>query len=348
MRIFIGITEISGYYNQLQKGFIKCGVKADYYSFSVHPFGYNYKEPKSLFFPLVKKSNIRQEKIKDASVIKKYFYKAVSEATRLLFFFTVIFKYNIFLFGFGKTITIFPSIELKILKLLRKKIICVFHGSDNRPPFISGGHYHYKNGYGRLSKEKRIQRCHKITIKQKRKIEIIEKYADICITSIYHAHFHSKPFIKGLVIGLPFDSNLISNQKETNQYSKEVRILHAPSSPAQKGSEYIRKIIEQLKNKGLDIDYIEISDLTHKEVINNIINCDFIVDQVFSDTPMAGFTAEAAFFKKPAVVGGYVARETISQHYKEEVPPSIFVSPADMPEAIEKMIIDVPISYRSR
>ena len=84
-----------------------------------------------------------------------------------------------------------------------------------------------------------------------------------------------------------------------------IRILHSPSSPEVKGTYLIRQAINALKAKGYPIDYVEIMGKPNTVVIAELEKCDFIVDQLYSDTPMSGFATEAAFFGKTAVVGGY-------------------------------------------
>jgi hypothetical protein len=108
-----------------------------------------------------------------------------------------------------------------------------------------------------------------------------------------------------------------------------------------KGSERIDEIIERLKNKGHAIDYVQIRGKPFKEVLVEIQKCDFVVDQVFSDTPMAGFAKESAWFGKPAVVGGYgfeILREFVSD---QTWPPSMICQPDGLEKAILRLVEDV-------
>ena len=113
---------------------------------------------------------------------------------------------------------------------------------------------------------------------------------------------------------------------------------------AGKGTKQIREAISRLQEKGYKIKYVEIAGRPNSEVLAQLQLCDFVVDQVYSDTPMAGFVAEAAFYAKPAVVGGYYSEKIKKDIPNEYVPPSLFCSPASIEQAIEKLCID--LNYR--
>ena len=83
-----------------------------------------------------------------------------------------------------------------------------------------------------------------------------------------------------------------------------------------------------------------IEGMPYELVLRELSACDFVVDQLYSDTPLAVFATEAAFAGKPAVVGGYFAREVASYLQPQDRPPSLFVMPAHIEAAIERLIID--------
>ena len=86
---------------------------------------------------------------------------------------------------------------------------------------------------------------------------------------------------------------------------KNFRILHAPSNPNFKGTEEIRNTIKCLKNENIDFEYIEITNASNEKVLAELKACDLVIDQLYSDTPMATLAAEAAYCGKPTIVGGY-------------------------------------------
>lgn len=128
-----------------------------------------------------------------------------------------------------------------------------------------------------------------------------------------------------------------------NGFSKSnatIRILHSPSHPQAKGTPRIRKAIESLQQKGHNIQLVEVIGQPNSVVLQELANCDFVVDQVYSDTPMAGFATEAAWFGKPAVVGGY-GWDILKKHIPEELfPPSQICHPDKLEDAIEQLVTD--------
>jgi hypothetical protein len=122
-------------------------------------------------------------------------------------------------------------------------------------------------------------------------------------------------------------------------------VLHSRSHPESKGASTIREAIERLREKGHDIELVEVTGQPNEVVLAELGRCDFVVDQVYSDTPMAGFAAEAAFFGKPAVVGGYGTASDWEAD-PENIPPSAYVEPHEIESAIEKLVVDK--EYRLR
>ena len=243
-----------------------------------------------------------------------------------------LFRYDVFLFASNSTFFFF--IDLPILKLFRKKIIYVFHGSESRPVYLNG--YVIKN-------DKRVSILTGIIVAriQKIMILIIDKFADYIINIPPQAYFHSRPFISWWMIGVPHerkDSNGVAAEK--NGSSGNIRILHAPSKPEPKGTPIIRQTIHSLKNKGYSLDYVEITGRPNSEVLQELKKCDFIVDELYSDTPMAVFSTEAAFAGRPAIVGSYYIHQLEKDLPAENTPPSMFCHPDHLEEAMEKLIVD--------
>ncbi|MCD6578929.1 hypothetical protein J7L48_05595 [bacterium] len=241
-----------------------------------------------------------------------------------------ILKYDVFIFGF--TTSFFNFIDLPILKFLNKKIIYVFHGSDSRPPYINGA-VMTKN------RKNDISECLLLTKKRRKIIRTIDKYADIIIDHPPMGLFHERPFVLVLSIGIPYNSpeNPITGLGDNPD---TVCILHSPSHLEAKGTHIIRDTISNLKSKGYNIEFVEIMGKPNSVVLEEVARCDFVVDQLYSDTPLAGFATEAAFFGKPAVVGGYYAEYIYDDYSEDDIPPSYYCHPDDIEKAIEKMITD--------
>lgn len=335
MKVLIGLREVAGYYRNLKKGFDECGVECAFLCMA-HD---------SCEYP-IEGNPVWIERINDFfKKISPFFYGAwplrmlwigfFQNLFGFFLFFFVFWRYDVFIFG--SVSTFFFFLELPILKLFGKKVIHVFNGSDARPVFI--------NGFV-------IQGLDKSTIRsgirlarvQKMILWMIERWSDAIVNMPSQSHFHKRPVVNAMILGYPMQHKTSASPTTSDHRpEKTVRIVHAPSKPLPKGTFEFRKMIESLRRKGHSIEWIEIIGRPNHEVVEELQRCDFVVDQLYSDIPMAIFPAEAAFFGKPSVVGGYYAKQLRQTLTEEDIPPTLYVRPEKAEEAIESLIIDVSL-----
>lgn len=338
-KILIGLEEIAGYNSNLKKGFKKLGIDCTFIDLTYHSFQYGGDDKPNIFVKMYR--CVLHQRIKHDSGILKIPFFIILMLLRILIFLWAIINYNVFILTGGSSFFRHNGhyFDFPLLKLLNKKIIISSFGSEERPPYInwSASRINGNNDMGLYKKK---------TDMIKKRVAAIDRYSNYIVTHPGYAHFHQKNFIKGLAIGIPFNaSNLnfsASNQNNTigTKPTKSVRILHSPSDPIGKGSAHIKKAISTLKEKGYLINFIEITGKPHQEVIKELQSCDFIVDQVYSDTPMAVFATEAAWFGKPAIVGGYYSGYIHNHYSQEQIPPSIYCHPDEITPAIERLVVD--------
>lgn len=333
-KVLIGLSETAGYNSNLKKGFQKLGIDCAFINLSYHIFQYGGDDEPNIFVKMYK--FVYQQKIKQHHMIFKISFFIILELLKIPIFIWAVINYDVFIFIGGSSFFRYFSyyLDLPLLKLLNKKVIALFVGSDERPPYINWGTTRINNDV-----TNKMKLYKKKTNKIKKRIVTIDKYANYVVTHPGYAHFHQKNFIKLLAVGIPFSA---PNQNNTigAKSTKSIRILHSPSDPVGKGSAHIRKAIATLKQKGYSINFIEITGKPHNEVIKELQKCDFIIDQVYSDTPMAVFATEAAWFGKPAIVGGYYAGYIHNDYSQEQIPPSIYCHPNEIAPAIERLIVD--------
>ena len=137
------------------------------------------------------------------------------------------------------------------------------------------------------------------------------------------------------------DKNIAETYSESiDKELNVIRILHSPSLPVAKGTIIIVDAIERLKKKGYQIEFVLIKGRPFSEVLKEIQGCHFVIDQIYSDTPMAAFAAEAAWYGKPAIVGGY-ALDRLKKFVPEGMwPPSKTCLPEEIEGAIEELIVN--------
>ena len=325
MKIFIGLTDIAGYCSSLKRGFDEIGVESIFVSLYRHPFQYRRDDDNE---PILKAMYRLQENRDRSTSIVALMYNSLLLVLRFCLFIKVLISCDVFLFCFMDSF--FDYHELPVLKLFRKKIIYLFLGSDSRPLYINGK-------FLDLPVEELIDR----TSIQKQKISKIEKYADIIINHPPSAHYHERRFVQFMRLGFPLSCPEIKEVKP--QATRRIpRILHAPSVAKGKGTDRIVAALEILRSKGHCFEYVEIQGKPNSVVIDELSRCDFVVDELYSDAVMAGFAAEAAFFGKPAIVGGYVTDRDLGDLPDGLLPPVHRCLPEQIEDAIDKLLTDVP------
>ena len=331
-RIFIGLRELSGYYHHLKKGFDTLGLESVFVNLSGHPYQYGTDDNP----PMINIINRIAQKIGshfNGNWVTRVIWVVFLQNIISLFLLPwALFRFDVFIFASNSTFFFF--IDLPILKLFGKKVIYVFHGSEARPVYLNG--YVIKNdSLSFILVGIVVARIQKIMI------SVIDRFADYVINIPPQAYFHSRPFISWWMIGVPHDVKDTNHISPSRKFlSASIRILHAPSKPEPKGTPVIRQAVQSLKQKGHSIDYVEITGRPNSEVLQELAKCDFIVDEIYSDTPMAVFATEAAFAGKPAVVGSYYVNQIKDDLPTDNMPPSMFCHPDLLEASMEKLIVD--------
>jgi len=170
-------------------------------------------------------------------------------------------------------------------------------------------------------------------------INIIENNVDIFINAPAQAQLNKKKFISLSYIGIPIEFESCNEESEAKAYDEDnkVRILHAASTVGCRGTKQFRQCIIELQKK-YEIEYVELTGVPNSKVIEEIIKCDFVLDELWSDMPLATFASEAAYYGKPAIVCGYFSEYYRKYYPRGSCPPSMFVLPKDLYCAVEKMI----------
>ena len=333
MKIFIGLRELSGYYHNLKQGFDTLGIESVFVNLSGHPYQYGTDANPAWINAINRMAQKVGTRFFSSWTLRILWIGFFQNVLSLFLFLWALFKFDAFIFASNSTFFFF--LDLPVLKMFKKKIIYVFHGSEARPVYLNG--YVIKN-----ESRKTIWTGIILARIQKMIITIIDRFADYSINIPPQAYFHSKPFVSWLMVGVPHSAGETTKPKVpfAEESRTSVRILHAPSKPGPKGTPVIRHAIQSLKAKGHAIDFVEITGRPNREVLEELQRCDFVVDELYSDTPMAVFATEAAFAGKPTVVGGYYSQNILQDVASECIPPSLFCHPDDLENAIEKMVTD--------
>ena len=332
-RVFLGLLELAGYYSGLRRGLAEIGIDCVHVALDRTVIDrYNRGKKCHWILKIADLFVLIQSLTRKSRIARGLTDRFLAPVVKLMVFLWAIMRYDVFVFGFATSF--FDLRDLPVLKLLRKKIIFVFHGSDSRPAYISGNFVHQLTGPS-------VAACIQTVLEQKRKIRIIEHYAYACINGSTNSHFHERPFINHNYIGIPVHFEMpVRSEGEAESGLRAFRVLHAPSKPIPKGTPEIRAAISLLQAKGHEIELREITDRPNEEVIAAFQWCDLVVDQVYSDLPFAGFASEAAFAGKPVVVGSYAQAEFVLLAEKIGMPTALFIRPEALENTIERLIVD--------
>ncbi len=327
-KIFIGFTEIAGYYQCVSIGLESLNYDITFVHNNSSPLNPNYYENKTTSFN--KLFIFSQKRINRANYFASVlFFTIILEASKFVFFLFSLFKYQVYIFSYGNSF-IRGGYDLLILQLLNKKIISnIAHGSESRPPYMDATYFREKSELSSL-------KLMIYTYLKSCKINRIERYSNYVIAAPYTSQFLRKEFIstKNIGVPIPFDKNIKYNQKKNTK----IKIIHAPSFPLAKGTNHIRNAINSLRKKDFEFEYVELSGVKHKKVIEHIKEADLVVDQIYSDTFFAGLSSEAATYGVPSIVAGYELDIAHNFERNSLNPPVHSCKPSDIESAIEFLL----------
>ncbi len=258
-----------------------------------------------------------------------------------------IFQFDVFHFYFGSSLLPL-SLDLPLLRLMGKRVIMTYCGSEARLIFLERQRNPYwylvdKELKGTLDDEKHDWKkvlmlrwhglwCHQI-IAPRNLYASVSKYVE------------TKKIVKDIwVHNLSFSANAAQtlNQCDSKTDSKDiVRIVHMPSSPVVKGTRFFRDAISQLKKEGFVFEYIEVMNMEHSQAIGELKKADIVLDQLL----IGGFgslAVEAMGFGKPVVC--YLIETAKKEHYEDC--PIVIASIDTVKEKIAELILDKNLRKR--
>ena len=333
-RVFLGLAEVAGYYANLCSGFEELGIPATFVDLGAHPFAYGGASET----PLVRATRrvFRARLAAAQGGARRTALLLLEAALRVALFAWALVRFDAFVFGFGTSFLWQSALEFRVLRRLGKRTVCVYHGSDSRPPYLDGSLMARDTGHG-------VVECVQLTRRAKERVARVGRWVDWVVDHPMAAHFHERAIVQWLAIGIPsrrIDAAPAGAAAGRATATGVVRILHSPSHPEAKGTARIREAVERVRARGVAIELVQIVGRPHAEVQAELARCDFVVDQLYSDTPMAGFATEAAHHGRPAVVGGYAAEHLARIRPPDAWPPTLYCHPAEVEDAIHRLATD--------
>ena len=338
MRVFIGLMEVAGRNRALKFGFEALGHPTTFINLWPHRFAYGDDNPFFLVRVLRRLGNTRGRL---PGWLAGPLLAIPERLCRLTLFLQILFSHDLFIYSSASSF--FRYWDYRLIRFFGKKLVCQFHGSDSRPLYLNGAYVCGPNFS--------IAKCAHEVVAQKKRLRAVATWANAIIDIPPQGYFHEAPYHLALYVGLPSRPFETARPAQTRGIAERppgapVRILHAPSSTAYKGTEQIRAMVQGLQSKGLSIQFVELKDKFNQEVIAEIQKADLIVDQLYCDYALNGLPAEALWCGKPVISGGYSADLWARLIPAEFLPPVVYCHPRDFETRLEELAVDADLRLK--
>ena len=300
-RVLVGLGDIAGQFSTITLGLRALGVDARFHNLSANPLAQSAlsgaSSSRTAWLMRLRYAPQGSMRARAWHVLLRA-NRAVRRIRAAILFPWAVVRYDAFILAGHETFLGGP--DLWLLRRLGKKIIVIFTGSDHRPPYLSGiGHRDNPDSRSMAAATRGIAR----------RVRHAERGAATIVALPASAQLHRRPFVDFLAVGIPFvppDHVRLGGEEPPSAGPRDaLRVLHAPTEPGPKGTAQIRAVVEQCRREGVALDYRELVGRPNAEVLDMLSRCDFVIDELYSDTPMAKFAVEAAYYGKPTIVGSY-------------------------------------------
>lgn len=230
-------------------------------------------------------------------------------------------KYDVYHFHYGRSLLPY-NLDLPILKLLKKKIIMNYWGSDILQSDLAINFTEFslddlEKIYPNLKNEK-----------IRNKIKRIDKIVNKSLVGDFSLLPYSP---NSMVIRQAIELEYIPFIKAKKNNSKII-IVHAPTNRKIKGTEFIISAVEKLSSEISNIELIIVEHKPHSEAIEIYKKADIIVDDILQG-PYGIFAIECMALGKPVLC--HIHKNLVS--YYEEL-PIINTSPKTIYGDLKKLI----------
>jgi hypothetical protein len=334
MRVFVGPLEVAGIAAGWVAGLRNSGVEADLVCAQAHPFAYTEAAWVGWTAAIWTRLGAWRASVPQTRPLAKAVAALLHGFVSWLVLARAVRRYDAFIFLFCRTITN-TRLELRILRLLGKRIVFVFSGSDARPAYIDGHLFPANCAFDPGAATAAAAR-------QRLQVQRLERYASAVVSTRTTAQFLTRPFVNWFAIGIPRQVQDSPPPPENGL----LRVLHSPSHPVLKGTSEVRATIERLRARGVALELRTIEGRPNAEVLQALRECHIVIDQLYSDTPMAAFATEAASLGRPVIVCGCAAECATAQVEPFSMPPTLYVRPENFETSLEALVADA--AWRGR
>ena len=188
---------------------------------------------------------------------------------------------DIFMYIWWTGFCIDREMDYKFLRKKKKKIVCMFVGSDIRSYLLRMAYNEKLNLDTSANYLPSNNPSHEIRVKKV--AELADQYADL----IFNHPKDQISYLKSKQIISPYmipDDYLQYDKSKFKNISKIVSV-HAPSRPIAKGTPMVRAAIKKLQIEGYDFTYVEFIDRSNKEVLKILEQSHIVLNEFYAFVP---------------------------------------------------------------
>ena len=316
------MLEVAGYLDGLRAGLSSLGHDARVHTLEDHPFGYG-TDDRSLPQRVVRWTARRRATGGGAT---RPLWLVADAVAKLAFLVWAAARYDVFVISAGRSL--FELRELWLLRVMRKTTVCMFFGSDERPPYCNGA-YLSRTDPPTATEHAQLAR------RLRHRVRRADRWSTWVVSHPPSSHFHTRPVVQLLALGIP-----VAQPSGDRPRSSRPVVAHAPSNAAAKGSTLIRTAVAEARRAGIDFDYEEIVDRPHAEVLQLYARTDIVLDEVWSDSPLSVTAAEASAAGTVTIVGGVDWPFVETSMARLPAIPTVRVGPDDIGSTLIDLLRD--------
>lgn len=332
-KVFIGPREIAGFSASLGSGFNTLGWKPFLYDETGNQLHYKCAASSCRYLRTL--GIINGWLHRRAALIRggRHIFSPITGAVNVFAFVWALYHCHSFIYIFGKSLLPL-HIDLWLLKRMKRPVVQVYLGSDSRPPYLSGLWLDMISPFDEALQEK-ITR--KEVRRKKAQLNRVYSYATYIVDNPLTGILQPGPFINWFAMGFP---NAFAKTADHLSLKTVPYIVHAPSNSRIKGTALVEQTLRELKEEGCIFDFSVLSGLSNECVRKELEKATIVIDQLYSDTPLAGLASEAAAAGCAVLVGGYGWSQLTECVDTSMLPPSICFSPENLKETLRSVIED--------
>lgn len=226
-------------------------------------------------------------------------------------------------------------VELYLIKIFRKPLFVQYQGSDARQAYYCRKHYdiHFMDRAGLEYSDSKQDEA------KRKRISYIEKYA----SRIYSLNPDLLNVLPANAQFLPYSHIALDEWLPVYPLfnSLPLRIAHAPTNRAVKGSDIVIQVCNRLIAEGINIELIMVEGMSNNEARKVYESVDILIDQLYAGW-YGGLAVEAMALGKPVIA--YIREndlEYIPPQMKSEL-PIVNANAENLYEVLKKLIDSSP------